>query len=114
MQQLDQMRNPTEFICPRCEGLIPCNDKWGEYPGAISRLTRGEDDESLEICSDCGTDEALQDFSGVGITPAIQYPITSKDATNRRFEAIMIIERHNEKVKHMNFHEKIRNRENLS
>lgn len=44
-------------ICPRCEiNYIPCNEFAGEYPGAISRA-----DNKTEICSDCGTFEALYD-----------------------------------------------------
>lgn len=49
-------------VCPRCkDNWIPCNERPGEYPGAISRT-----DNKTEICSDCGTAEALEDFSGVG------------------------------------------------
>lgn len=53
------MKIPT--ICPRCKyNWIPCNERPGEYPGAISRA-----DNKTEICSQCGTDEALtQHFEG--------------------------------------------------
>jgi hypothetical protein len=46
-------------LCPRCQGFIPNNDKPGAYPGAISRL-----DNKTEICSECGTIEALLDWQG--------------------------------------------------
>lgn len=41
-------------ICPRCLGYIPSNAFAGNYPGAISRI-----DNKTEICSDCGTEEAI-------------------------------------------------------
>lgn len=45
------------LMCPRCNGLIPNNEEPGAYPGAISRL-----DNKTEICSSCGTDEAIEDY----------------------------------------------------
>lgn len=48
----------TDFpICPKCSGYIPSNENPGAYPGAISRA-----DNKTEICSACGTNEALADF----------------------------------------------------
>jgi hypothetical protein len=44
-------------VCPSCSGYIPNNKTPGAYPGAISRA-----DNKTEICSDCGTQEALADF----------------------------------------------------
>jgi hypothetical protein len=44
----------TAPICPRCEGFIPNNETPGAYMGAISRK-----DNKTEICSACGTREAL-------------------------------------------------------
>jgi hypothetical protein len=46
-------------ICPKCSGHIPNNKTPGAYPGAISRR-----DNKTEICSACGTMEALEDFFG--------------------------------------------------
>lgn len=46
------------YGCPRCGGQIPNNIYPGAYCGAISRL-----DNKTEICSGCGTDEALEDYS---------------------------------------------------
>jgi ribosomal protein S27AE len=43
--------------CPRCSGFIPNNVTPGAYPGAISRL-----DNKTEICSDCGSEEAMLDW----------------------------------------------------
>ena len=43
--------------CPKCAGYIPSNKNPGEYPGAISRR-----DNKTEICSACGTMEALEDW----------------------------------------------------
>lgn len=44
-------------ICPVCSGYIPNNKTPGAYMGAISRR-----DNKTEICSPCGTMEALADF----------------------------------------------------
>ena len=46
-------------LCPRCQGFIPNNDTPGAYPGAISRL-----DNKTEICSECGSIEAMLDWQG--------------------------------------------------
>jgi len=43
-------------VCPRCGDWIPNNVTPGAYPGAFSRT-----DNKTEICSDCGTSEALED-----------------------------------------------------
>jgi hypothetical protein len=44
-------------ICPKCAGYIPNNKTPGAYMGAISRR-----DNKTEICSACGTMEALEDL----------------------------------------------------
>lgn len=44
-------------ICPRCDGYIPNNEMPGAYRGALSRT-----DNQTEICSECGSEEALQDL----------------------------------------------------
>lgn len=44
-------------ICPRCGHYIPNDVTPGEYPGAISRW-----DNKTEVCSQCGTDEALLQY----------------------------------------------------
>lgn len=47
--------------CPRCAGAIPNKKYHGEYSGALSRL-----DNSTEICSECGTLEAMFNFQNPG------------------------------------------------
>lgn len=62
-------------ICPRCGGYIPNNEEPGEYIGAMSRI-----DNKTEICSACGTEEAMQQFSSqsaAAATPIDQWPIES-------------------------------------
>jgi RNA polymerase subunit RPABC4/transcription elongation factor Spt4 len=44
-------------VCPVCEGWIPNNQEPGAYPGAVSRR-----DNTTEICSACGVEEATRDF----------------------------------------------------
>lgn len=46
-----------DIVCPRCGHFIPNDDSPGAYPGALSRR-----DNMTEICSDCGTAEAFEDF----------------------------------------------------
>ena len=45
--------------CPRCSGPIPNATDLGGYPGALSRT-----DNATEICSDCGTREAMEQMTG--------------------------------------------------
>lgn len=40
--------------CPNCGGFIPNNEAPGAYRGALSRV-----DNKTEICSSCGTAEAI-------------------------------------------------------
>lgn len=49
-----------DFKCPTCEGYIPNNENIGAYMGAISRR-----DNKTEVCSACGTREALEDYLGL-------------------------------------------------
>lgn len=55
-------------ICPRCAGFIPSNVFPGEYPGAISRI-----DNKTEICSDCGTEEAIVALIDIDYWPIVMY-----------------------------------------
>ena len=48
--------------CPRCGGPIPDAAHEGEFPGALSRT-----DNATEICSSCGTEEAMEQFYGQGL-----------------------------------------------
>jgi hypothetical protein len=59
----------THPICPRCLGFIPNSWTPGAYPGAISRV-----DNETEICSDCGTEEALEQVFGPGLRPRSEWP----------------------------------------
>lgn len=57
---------PDKPICPRCGHFIPRDEFPGAYPGAISRV-----DNRTEVCSICGTDEAM----GNGLVPKERWPI---------------------------------------
>jgi hypothetical protein len=50
--------------------LIPNNEQWGMYVGALSRA-----DNKTEICSSCGQDEALKDYFDGGCEPVTIWPI---------------------------------------
>jgi hypothetical protein len=47
-----------EFQCPRCGGMTPNNETPGAYEGAVSRY-----DNATEICSNCGSAEAVKQFA---------------------------------------------------
>lgn len=79
-------------ICPRCEGLIPSNTDHGRYMGAISRLTRGQDaHKPIEVCSSCGSEEALQEHFDGFASPVQDWPVMTSDAILRRAEAFEIL-----------------------
>lgn len=68
------MLTPTErktADCPRCGGGIPNDAMRGEYSGALSRY-----DNEIEICSSCGTEEALM---GGHLVP-FEIPLYSPEA----------------------------------
>ena len=44
-------------VCPICQGAVPSEEHKGLYPGALSRFDNNE-----EICSLCGTAEAMTPF----------------------------------------------------
>jgi hypothetical protein len=48
--------NIEDYKCPTCDGYIPNNEQVGQYMGALSRHGYGE------VCSACGTREAMNDF----------------------------------------------------
>jgi hypothetical protein len=56
--------------CPRCLGWVPSNEMPGAYPGALSRA-----DNKTEICSECGAEEALEDFLNGECTPKENWPV---------------------------------------
>ena len=79
-------------VCPRCEGLIPSNQHHNQYMGAISRLTRGQDaHKPIEVCSDCGTEEGMQEHFEGFATPIKDWPIMTDKAILRRSEAFSIL-----------------------
>jgi transcription elongation factor Elf1 len=92
MKENKVKKNPEKFICPRCGGLIPSNEQWGEYIGAVSRHTRLRGVAPLEVCSECGTEEALEEHFG-SLTPVERYPIINDATVARRFGAIAILEK---------------------
>ena len=51
------MTTTNNHTCPRCGGGIPNDVFRGQYPGALSRA-----DNKTEICSGCGTDEAVEQY----------------------------------------------------
>lgn len=63
-----------DHICPRCLGDVPNTLHKGEYPGALSRV-----DNATEICSDCGSDEAMTQFANKGLLqPISAWPLVGE------------------------------------
>lgn len=66
----------SEALCPRCETntYTPYGEKWTTgspmFP-ALSRVAK------TYICSECGTEEAMRDFSQLPPIPPDQWPIKS-------------------------------------
>lgn len=56
------MNENKKPVCPKCSGYIPNNQQPGAYPGAISRHVVDDNGKPIEICSQCGQNEAIQDW----------------------------------------------------
>ena len=73
--------------CPRCG---EANMREPLEINALSRTTRGIQDNPVYVCSDCGTDEGLEDYYGFA-TPQSDWPITARtygaeiNEMNRRY-----------------------------
>lgn len=66
----NDMKKAPNNICPRCTGPVPNAERKGEYIGAMSRT-----DNETEVCSACGTAEAMEEFTGSGLTPQTNWPV---------------------------------------
>lgn len=64
-------------MCPRCGHFIPNDEQPGAYPGAMSRL-----DNRTEICSPCGTAEAMEEFINGKPMPMSEWIVTFRDFGN--------------------------------
>ena len=51
------------MTCPRCG--TPVSMRQPLETNALSRCSRGEQDEPLWVCSPCGVDEGLREFAGI-------------------------------------------------
>ena len=65
--------NPKGF-CPICGGYIPNAEHRGQYPGAMSRF-----DNETEICSLCGSAEALGPMMNDDVRATMQFAVTFSD-----------------------------------
>lgn len=59
-------------ICQRCGEVPHYEDPFHRGIGAISRT-----DNKSKICSDCGVEEAMDDFRGLKLIPKEFWPIES-------------------------------------
>lgn len=76
-------------LCPRCgeKNYTPYGEDWtpdAPLPPALSRV-----DNKTYICSDCGTAEALLDFTGAGLTPLDEWAVPPLRAIRYTEEAIL-------------------------
>lgn len=72
--EMERRQQDDGFTCPRCGGGIPNDAMRGEYPGALSRA-----DNRTEVCSQCGTDEAMEVFLSADhtCTPVSAWPVAN-------------------------------------
>ena len=68
-------RPPPVANCPRC-GEVSLMDP--QEINALSRTTRGVNDSSVWVCSDCGTDEGLEDAFLQGHTSQEDWPVKER------------------------------------
>lgn len=61
-------------ICQRCGEIPHYEDPFHRGIGARSRT-----DNKSQICSDCGVDEAMQDFMTGTLTAKSEWPISKSD-----------------------------------
>ena len=74
-------------ICPICYNYIPTNENPGAYPGALARY-----DNKTEICSDCGTSEAL---AGMMAGPEAIAEWESSERTWRDYQILIMTTKSN-------------------
>jgi len=74
-------------ICPICYNYIPNNQTPGAYPGALARY-----DNETEICSECGTAEAL---AGMMAGPEAIAEWESSDRTWRDYQTLIMTTKSN-------------------
>ena len=70
MGKIGEFREPpyVPTVCPRCLGTLPVG-----YPGALSRV-----DNETEICSECGTDEAIIQYMDGFLIEIERWPVRKK------------------------------------
>lgn len=61
-------------VCPICEGAVPSEEHKGRFPGALSRFDNNE-----EICSACGTAEAMTPMFSVKGMSLMRLALDMKD-----------------------------------
>jgi len=67
------MKMAVDHICPRCGGDVPDTMSKGVYPGALSRT-----DDHTEICSVCGSLEAMENFTGMDALSQSKWAINQR------------------------------------
>ena len=76
LEKIAELGNKEAYRCPRCGGFIPNNETPGAYPGALSRITRDPHVAPIYICSACGTDEAMLQFTVGRCQIPAEWPVT--------------------------------------
>ena len=73
---LNSYRGKLVGECPRC-GEFSMREP--EVLNALSRTTRGPDDECVYVCSPCGTDEGMLEYFTEGCQPQSEWPIVKRE-----------------------------------
>jgi|TARA_R110000824_G_scaffold273617_2_gene462119 hypothetical protein len=72
-------RPKLEEPCPRC-GLQEMREPLGS--NALSRTTRGVFDAPVYVCSDCGSDEGMEEYMLHTATPQSAWPLRGRTFHN--------------------------------
>ena len=67
----------TTELCPRCK-RVPLRTP--QVLNCLSRCTRSEDVHAVYVCTECGTDEAFEEYHGTGdgLTPMNNWPVKER------------------------------------
>ena len=73
---LNSYRGDLVGECPRC-------GEWSmrepQVLNALSRTTRGDNDEPVYVCSPCGSDEGMLEYFTEGCQPQSEWPIAKRE-----------------------------------
>ena len=73
---LNSKRGDIVGECPRCGEFSMMEP---QVLNALSRTTRGAEDEPVYVCSPCGTDEGMMEYLSDGCQTQSEWPIDKRE-----------------------------------